>query len=108
MTFDRNTTSKIDNPICTLSPWFNSVFLTRHCEILPLNQAVMIRDLDSRHGTLVNEIRVKNTELNHGDKVQIGLSIFEVVFRSNVMDHDINIRAATNNNWQRVNSDLIR
>ena len=59
----------------------------RHCEILRLNQAVMIRDLDSCHGTLVNEIRVKNTELNHGDKVQIGLSIFEVVFRSNVMDH---------------------
>jgi pSer/pThr/pTyr-binding forkhead associated (FHA) protein len=50
----------------------------RHCEIVKLDHAVAIRDLGSRHGTLVNDRKVDYAELRPGDKLQIGLTLFEV------------------------------
>lgn len=43
-----------------------------HCEISRRAGEFIIRDLDSRNGTFVNESRVKETTLRVGDKIRVG------------------------------------
>ena len=44
----------------------------RHCLIWRNGEGWRIRDLDSRNGTRVNQIPVKERELRHGDELAIG------------------------------------
>jgi transcriptional regulator with GAF, ATPase, and Fis domain len=48
----------------------------RHCAITRDADGYNIRDLDSRNGTSVNGVAVKEARLRHGDQVSIGDSIF--------------------------------
>jgi len=45
-----------------------------HCEILVNGPEVIVRDLDSRNGTFVNGVRLKNqqSQLKHGQTVRFG------------------------------------
>ena len=50
-----------------------------HCVIEPTADGVVLRDLDSRNGTKVNEMPVQSVMLRHGDIVRIGKTRFRFV-----------------------------
>ncbi|HET9225554.1 MAG TPA: sigma 54-interacting transcriptional regulator, partial [Thermoanaerobaculia bacterium] len=49
-----------------------------HCVIEPAEDAFRVRDLDSRHGTFVNGIPVRERTLRPGDRIALGDSLFLV------------------------------
>ncbi len=48
----------------------------RHCMVRVGDGRCVIRDLDSRNGTFVNRVPVKERELGNGDEVRIGECVF--------------------------------
>jgi len=48
----------------------------RHCALSRDSDGYKIRDLDSRNGTSVNGVAVKEARLRHGDQISVGDSIF--------------------------------
>src|SRR3982074_1439627 len=48
----------------------------RHCALSRDEDGYQIRDLDSRNGTSVNGVAVKEARLRHGDQLSVGDSIF--------------------------------
>jgi diguanylate cyclase (GGDEF)-like protein len=49
-----------------------------HCKILIADSGPMILDLDSRNGTFVNDMPVKQAPLNDGDLIRVGDMIFRL------------------------------
>jgi phosphoserine phosphatase RsbU/P len=43
-----------------------------HAEVLVRNGEYLLRDLNSKQGTYLNEVRVDQAKLSHGDRVQLG------------------------------------
>jgi len=62
----------ISNQICISDP----VLSRQHCTIRRDKQQYMIRDLGSRHGTLVNGVPIQAQLLQHGDQISLGGSVF--------------------------------
>lgn len=60
----------------------------RHCRLDLADGLVVVRDLDSRHGTFVNGQRISECKLLPGDELCIGLSHF-------VADYDASTAAAS-------------
>ncbi|MBI4952611.1 MAG: FHA domain-containing protein [Myxococcales bacterium] len=56
----------------------------RHAEIVHLPQGYVLRDLGSRNGTCVNEERVAEHVLSHGDRVRVGAHQLLVAHHSEV------------------------
>ena len=54
----------------------NASVSRRHALIEKDGDKFVIADLDSRNGTFVNDVPVKRCELQHGDRVRIGESLF--------------------------------
>lgn len=52
----------------------------RHCEIHQENGALVVRDLRSKYGTLVNGQPVKQAPLRPGDTITIGIRTFRITF----------------------------
>ena len=52
-----------------------------HCEISEINGILLVRDLDSHNGTMVNGQYVKEAHLLPGDRLTIGLTSFEVRYK---------------------------
>lgn len=50
----------------------------RHCEIDHIDGSFVLRDLGSRHGTIVNGETVHQITLNPGDEIGVGLHRFIV------------------------------
>ena len=50
----------------------------RHCEIARNNEAIIVRDLGSRNGTLVNGRHITVTSLKPGDRLTVGMTTFFV------------------------------
>lgn len=50
----------------------------KHCELNQDQGQLTIRDLGSRNGTLVNGLQIENSQLNAGDKINIGPLTFAV------------------------------
>ena len=48
----------------------------RHCALTREGEGYKIRDLDSRNGTSVNGVSVKEASLRHGDQISAGDSVF--------------------------------
>jgi len=53
----------------------------RHCAISRDGDGYKIRDLDSRNGTLVNGVAVKEARLGHQDQIAVGDSVFVLLLR---------------------------
>lgn len=63
--------------ICLTGKWVSR----RHCSIRKEDGSVVIRDLDSRNGSFVNGVPVKERFLQHGAVIAIGGSYFRFVVR---------------------------
>lgn len=50
----------------------------RHCELLYEAGGLVVRDLSSRHGTMVNGQPISESPLTDGDVLQLGLTPFQV------------------------------
>ncbi len=53
----------------------DSTLSRHHVELIPGAEGCVLRDLGSRHGTFVNQKRVSERVLQHGDSIQIGSSM---------------------------------
>jgi len=63
----------VSNQICISDP----ILSRQHCTIRrDKQQQYMIRDLGSRHGTLVNGVPIQAQVLEHGDQISLGGSVF--------------------------------
>jgi pSer/pThr/pTyr-binding forkhead associated (FHA) protein len=51
-----------------------------HSEISEINGTLVVRDLDSHNGTLVNGQYIKEAHLLSGDRLTVGLTSFEVQY----------------------------
>jgi Nif-specific regulatory protein len=47
-----------------------------HCTLVVKDSRFVLRDLDSRHGTFVNGLPARERELEHGDLITVGGSLF--------------------------------
>jgi pSer/pThr/pTyr-binding forkhead associated (FHA) protein len=66
---------------------FDDRWLSRqHCEIDCHDGQLIVRDLGSRHGTFVNELRIDECPLNMDDQLRIGLTRFTI--RPSVSDSE--------------------
>lgn len=63
---------------CTI-PIAGTHLSRRHAEILPGNDGLLIRDLNSVNGTFVNGKRVEQAFLRNGDRVRFDTVTFEIV-----------------------------
>jgi pSer/pThr/pTyr-binding forkhead associated (FHA) protein len=52
-----------------------------HCEIDHCSGLLVVEDLNSRHGTFVNGVRVRRAYLWPGDKLTVGLASFAVRYK---------------------------
>jgi len=48
----------------------------QHCVIEPAGESFRLRDLESRHGTFVNSLPVRERDLQPGDRIAVGESLF--------------------------------
>jgi Nif-specific regulatory protein len=62
----------------------------QHCVITRSKDDYLIRDLGSRHGTLVNGVPVTQQALQHGDQISVGGSVFAFL----LMDDEVRSRHA--------------
>jgi transcriptional regulator with GAF, ATPase, and Fis domain len=56
----------------------------RHCALLRDDQGYKIRDLNSRNGTSVNGVTVKESRLRHGDQIAVGDSVFLLLLQDDM------------------------
>lgn len=67
----------LSNHVCISDP----VLSRQHCVITRDNEQFVIRDLGSRHGTIVNGVPVSQQVLHHGDQISLGSSVFAFLLR---------------------------
>lgn len=60
----------------------------RHAEIAVSNNKLIVRDLGSANGTYVNEQRITEIELHHGDEVRFDVLTFRVESPDQDTDHN--------------------
>ncbi|TWT42480.1 FHA domain-containing protein [Botrimarina hoheduenensis] len=59
----------------------------KHCEFVRTAEGVIVQDLGSRNGTIVNEVRIEQpTRLNHGDTIKIGPLEFRFELEAELSD----------------------
>ncbi len=77
--------SKADLPIgrdpANLLPISDPSLSRRHCVITRNADGFEIRDLESRNGTFVNGVAVKEGPLRHGDQISVGDSVLVLLLR---------------------------
>lgn len=80
----------VQQPDCTFGPFYETVLIGRsdeadirlhdrwasrhHCEIHPIDGRLVVHDLESTHGTLLNREHVTEGVLHPGDEITIGLT----------------------------------
>jgi transcriptional regulator with GAF, ATPase, and Fis domain len=60
----------------------------RHCILISNATGYSIRDLESRNGTLINGVAVKEARVNHGDRISVGDSVFVLLLEDAAEDLD--------------------
>ena len=54
-----------------------------HCKISEINGTLVVRDLNSSNGTLVNGRCIEEVHLLPGDRLTVGMTSFEVQYKHN-------------------------
>jgi hypothetical protein len=54
----------------------------RHCELIAVDDGLLVRDVGSKHGTFVNHEHVEQKLLRDGDTLSIGLTNFLVSYEN--------------------------
>jgi pSer/pThr/pTyr-binding forkhead associated (FHA) protein len=80
-----------DASVCVDDRWVSR----DHCEIDLVDDALVVRDLGSKHGTFVNGRSVTEAELRPGDVLNIGLSKFRVQYEGAIVDEGGAVGALT-------------
>lgn len=73
--------------LCLADNWVSRI----HCCLDVSAGRLLIRDTESRHGTLVNGRTIRSCELKIGDKVSIGMSTIEIL---DIADRDCSVMIA--------------
>ncbi len=55
----------------------------RHAVIVYLDHSYILKDLDSKNGTLMNGAFIKQANLRHGDKFRVGDTTFQFILQDN-------------------------
>ncbi len=96
-------------PECDVRP--NSDLVSRqHCMVRISSETALIRDLGSRNGTLVNgQLVIGERVLLHGDKVQVGPLLLEVIVVDNASVARLSMgeTATVNQNETTTNQPLL-
>lgn len=66
-----------DVDLCLADRWTSR----HHCEIDQIEGVLVVRDLESTHGTFVNGLNVSEAHLMPGDTLTVGMNRFQVVYR---------------------------
>ena len=53
----------------------------RHCLLITAGDQIVLRDLESHNGTLVNGVPVEQQQLQHGDQIQVGDSVLVLLLK---------------------------
>jgi transcriptional regulator with GAF, ATPase, and Fis domain len=69
LTLGRDSSNRICIPDVSLS--------RRHCILIPNDNHYLVRDLGSHNGTQVNGVPITEHQLEHGDHIRIGASVFQ-------------------------------
>src|SRR5579863_661852 len=72
----------------------DSTVSRRHCEITVVNSLITLTDLDSRHGTFVEGVKVRSSSVCEGQKVRFGRVVF-VLARENSALRPIDLEEET-------------
>ena len=64
----------------------------QHCRVDVQEGVVVVRDLESRHGTLVNNKPITESKLFPGDTLCIGLSRLVACYENGMSDHEVAAR----------------
>jgi pSer/pThr/pTyr-binding forkhead associated (FHA) protein len=76
---------RADADVCVEDRWVSR----DHCEIDYVDHNLVVRDLNSKHGTYVNGRPIREMELKPGDLLNIGLSKFLVQYEHQPLEHHI-------------------
>lgn len=61
------------DPTCNRHAFPDDAFVSRcHCEVVRRGGDWLVRDLGSANGVFVNDVRVREAILRHGDELQLG------------------------------------
>jgi pSer/pThr/pTyr-binding forkhead associated (FHA) protein len=60
------------DPVCEISEQTDPLLSRRHAAFIADAREVMVRDLGSRNGILINGVKMPESKLRNGDVVQIG------------------------------------
>lgn len=106
--YGKEVKQKIDKDVITLGRrtendivFYDNHVSRFHAEIVRRGNKYYIVDKNSTFGTFVNETRVKEKELNYGDKVRIGRTVFTFIDEKSDAIPEISI-------WQEETSAAIR
>lgn len=61
--------------LCVPDRWVSRV----HCEIVEVDGQLTVRDLGSKHGTMLNGEMIRSSRLQSGDRLTVGTQIFRLV-----------------------------
>ena len=73
---------------CLNDRWVSRV----HCEIDEVEGRLVVRDLGSKHGTIVNGSHTETSPLLPGDQLSVGMQTFEVVYEPSRSDDSVELR----------------
>lgn len=68
----------------------------RHCQLEEVDGALILRDLGSRHGTLVNRDFISETVLEPGDEISIGTTKLRVTLETMSLNGESAAASAAN------------
>jgi pSer/pThr/pTyr-binding forkhead associated (FHA) protein len=71
-------------------PWVSR----HHCQLEEIDGVLMLRDLGSRHGTLVNRDFISEVALEAGDEIMIGTTSLRVTLEKDPVEDDSVVAAA--------------